>query len=1718
MSVRPFEEFLVDHFLKWSRGSLAAGFRYQFQSPNVDSSRKLYRAFVRSGNTTGFIDVRGKTLPYILCDKVKLIPVIHREEGDPIGFTENFISFLRDEVSDQQEDFKDSALFIIHNSLLDTLINSAEDLTTQGAVFDPLKIKESLKALIDTSDSTMGREVSTILLDYRFDLIIEDKGSMFGFEPLYTAIADGNIRFNEIELLDDPAILSMQGQPEQIRRRLDENRALYDAISDVLEHYPDQLEDNLPDFSAAFIQKHFSPEAPDAWKQVTFDDYRKEQASNRVQQLVIVEESSLTGKLIVRSKNDSKTAQKERHVLLVVNQGREDFDFVIKFEGGRVSNSEIKLRDRCNDLTVRDNVQLQGGARNTSLLVSGAVREAPRFFTLSLKRPKTSENFKFNCLVVHQGQFNTEAIENSFLINPSKRLVTLQTQDTSLVVAVNGESDRNTKLQSVGQHFKMEDQDVIDFEALANEVDRIEFSVSHGAATLTFDVEGAAATDVLTLPLLFDQTRGARLFTDSLFGVFNRSKRRVYIENKEVSGTGPSMELLERESAFVDGSMVHLNLTTGEGLTLDALKEIDEGLGDAFSSLYAYYRRKKTLPSLCGWGEEYRALVKVAVLNYHRYLAAIEQKKYLSPEHQALLQAGMMIVEGQYHITPFHPLVLAYYLALVEQAVADPSNSFRDLPSVTLQRLNPQGLMPFIYDARHEFSYVKVLEENCFWLHCVPYQEANYGFVVKLLKDKISEFTSAFSSLFVPPTDEGARPVLIINSINNYANREIFLGIVEHIIKQKTQTFDIHVNIYDDALSECEFDRFSEMANYEEIKQEYGLNRGSVKEYADTIVDLLRTRVTYSKFTHADSDEQVYAHLTFFRNNQKVKVVAVNPDERLSGVSCHGLINGEASASEQANYITGFGLKNVEYQGLLHVEIAAMLGRLVRPAREAAFEYRESSAIALAVDDKFKNLLERSYKSSIWTCIIDPKVTLDFFANSAEMLLIHYSDQYTSSASYDAITVTRQTDLYDQVLARDDGGLISEFNAFNGEWLLKMITDPPKIRKERKGILAAYKLISCLMAESDITWVPMSAAEIVRVSGNIGLNMSESEFSRHLNGYKSGAISDDVLFVGFRDQALYLLPLEVKTGLGYDVQKAIKQVKELSRYLTDDVLRGNTLASKLNRALFVRQALMQIDKYELYSVYPKGYFASLLDRREWWLQGDYDIGELVDYPRGFVVANLQDDKCLETSVEEVDGILKVEMPYSFLPNMIATRLQKMLLNTKSTAAANIPDQYFLKGVRQTITQTSVPASPADAEAKSFVGDMAVKNGECADAQEVEATKTSPVTRAEPDPANGGTPVNTEALKILIGHEVNHEQPVYWEPTNTAKFMNTNSGIIGTMGTGKTQCTKSLVTQLHRNQHLNVNGQPIGVLIFDYKSDYVDDEFVEATEAKKFKLFKLPYNPLSLFGDTPMLPIHTAAGFSETMAKAYGLGKKQQLILENVIIECYTNAGIQSENSSTWSMPAPTIEDVWQLFLASDPEEDSLFAALSKLARLKIFEDDVSKLTSLYELIDGITVIELAGYPSQVQNLIVALTLDLFYSQMQKKGKPVVNGNFRQVTKLLLVDEADNFMSQDFSSLRKILKEGREYGVGVILSTQDITHFKTKENDYSAYILSWVVHRVSQIKNQDVKALFNKDDKSEQDGLMAVIRGLDKHYSLYVDGDKRIKKIKDKAFWSLIEAE
>ena len=161
------------------------------------------------------------------------------------------------------------------------------------------------------------------------------------------------------------------------------------------------------------------------------------------------------------------------------------------------------------------------------------------------------------------------------------------------------------------------------------------------------------------------------------------------------------------------------------------------------------------------------------------------------------------------------------------------------------------------------------------------------------------------------------------------------------------------------------------------------------------------------------------------------------------------------------------------------------------------------------------------------------------------------------------------------------------------------------------------------------------------------------------------------------------------------------------------------------------------------------------------------------------------------------------------------------------------------------------------------------------------------------------------------------------------------------------------------------------------------------------------------------------------------------------------------------------------------------------------------------------VIDLSSYDENIQSLVVAITLDLFYSQMQALGSSKMEGNYRQLTKMILVDEADNFMSRDFPSLKKILKEGREFGVGTILSTQSLKHFGSGDDDYAKYILTWVVHNVSDLKNSDIDFVFKTESKSqESSALFNAIKTLEKHHSVVKIGNDKPVYMKDKAFWQL----
>lgn len=74
----------------------------------------------------------------------------------------------------------------------------------------------------------------------------------------------------------------------------------------------------------------------------------------------------------------------------------------------------------------------------------------------------------------------------------------------------------------------------------------------------------------------------------------------------------------------------------------------------------------------------------------------------------------------------------------------------------------------------------------------------------------------------------------------------------------------MHVNCYDERLLPNMFDHFAESGSYEQLKNDLDLNSGVWRAEADMLIDLLRSRLTFSKFVlPSESDKLAYAHLAF---------------------------------------------------------------------------------------------------------------------------------------------------------------------------------------------------------------------------------------------------------------------------------------------------------------------------------------------------------------------------------------------------------------------------------------------------------------------------------------------------------------------------------------------------------------------------------------------------------------------------------------------------------------------------------------------------------------------------------------------------------------------------------------------------------------------------------------------------------------------------------------
>jgi hypothetical protein len=337
----------------------------------------------------------------------------------------------------------------------------------------------------------------------------------------------------------------------------------------------------------------------------------------------------------------------------------------------------------------------------------------------------------------------------------------------------------------------------------------------------------------------------------------------------------------------------------------------------------------------------------------------------------------------------------------------------------------------------------------------------------------------------------------------------------------------------------------------------------------------------------------------------------------------------------------------------------------------------------------------------------------------------------------------------------------------------------------------------------------------------------------------------------------------------------------------------------------------------------------------------------------------------------------------------------------------------------------------------------------------------------------------------------------------------NMGVVGDLGTGKTQLLKSLIMQISTSARENRGIKP-RFLIFDYKRDYSSDEFVAATGARVVRPHKLPLNlfDTSTLGEATAPWLDRFRFFADVLDKIYsGIGPVQRDKLKRAVKSAY---------EATGSGPPPTLYDVHAALL--DGKSDSPMAIIDDLVDMEVFASSASETQTFDQFLDGVVVISLdmLGQDDRSKNMLVAVMLNMFYENMLRTPKRPFLGNdpqLRAIDSYLLVDEADNIMRYEFDVLRKLLLQGREFGTGVILASQYLRHFKVNATDYREPLLTWFVHKVPNITPAELSALGLVGTAAE---MAQRVKSLPNHHCLYKSFDVDGEVIRGLPFFELVQ--
>ena len=296
--------------------------------------------------------------------------------------------------------------------------------------------------------------------------------------------------------------------------------------------------------------------------------------------------------------------------------------------------------------------------------------------------------------------------------------------------------------------------------------------------------------------------------------------------------------------------------------------------------------------------------------------------------------------------------------------------------------------------------------------------------------------------------------------------------------------------------------------------------------------------------------------------------------------------------------------------------------------------------------------------------------------------------------------------------------------------------------------------------------------------------------------------------------------------------------------------------------------------------------------------------------------------------------------------------------------------------------------------------------------------------------------------VLLGPDTETNEQVFWNPDPLSGSVNPHVLILGESGFGKTYTISCLLAELAQ--------RGIHSMVFDYGQGFALDaapsEFVKWARPVEIYASRdgIDINPLQIFPTDILGPVNVAQRVADTFGRVYTkIGVQQHAVLRQAVLDAMAAEGIVHDDPRSWSRDLPAFESIQHRLqaMAANPLNTQSNVAATVASHIStMFVFNTFRPTGLPlawgEMLASkncVFSLQLKGLEYSLERAVTEFLLWNLIGFIESMGPSPLQC-------FVVLDEAHRLSFDRGSPVEKLLREGRKFGLGLILASQQPEDF------------------------------------------------------------------------------